>query len=59
MKVETTINGDVRVALIPDDSRDKAIIRLAFGEGAALTVSLDLREDGALVFTLKPKREEG
>ena len=57
MKHEVTINGDTqKIALIPSEptlQRDKAVIRLAFDGNAVIT--MDLREDGALVFTLGPK----
>lgn len=54
MKIETTVNGEsTRVVLIPSDQRDKNINRLAFDGN--LVATMDLREDGALVFVLKPK----
>ena len=54
IRIETVVNGDsTRVVLIPSDQRDKNINRLAFDGN--LVATMDLREDGALVFVLKPK----
>ncbi len=56
MKTEMTINGNVKVALIPEDARDKALVRLAFDGNQVHSV--DLREDGSLVFTLTPTQQK-
>ena len=57
MKHEFTLNGDSqKIALIPSDpslQRDKIVNRLAFDGNAVIT--MDLRDDGALVFMLGPK----
>ena len=54
MTHEFTINGtSQRVSLIPEDQRDKTLNRLAFDGN--IVVSMDLREDGSLVFILQPK----
>lgn len=54
MKHEFVINGSSqKVALVPEDARDKTLNRLAFDGN--LVVSMDLRDDGSLVFVLAPK----
>ena len=54
MTQEFVINGATqKVMLIPEDQRDKTLNRLAFDGN--IVVSMDLREDGALVFVLKTK----
>lgn len=54
MRVEFVLNSEQqKIALIPVDARDKTINRLAFDGN--IVVSVDLRDDGALLFTLVPK----
>lgn len=53
MKVEVTMNGSTLIRLVPEDSRDKAINRMAFDGNSV--VSMDLREDGSVLFRLEPK----
>lgn len=56
MKTEFVLNGDTRIALVPETPKDKSLNRLAFDGNIVLTV--DLRDDGALVFKLAPKGEK-
>lgn len=57
MKHEFTLNGNSqKIALIPSEpslQRDKTVNRLAFDGN--IVIMMDLRDDGALVFTLGPK----
>ena len=55
MKSAFTVNGDTKVILIPESQRDRNLNRLAFDGN--LVVSMDLREDGSLVFVMKPKND--
>jgi len=54
VNVEFKINGETRVILSPNSSaRDKTLNRLAFDGN--IVVTMDLLEDGSLVFVIKPK----
>lgn len=54
MNVEFKLNGTTQIILIPDTGqRDKTLNRLAFDGNIVAT--MNLREDGALVFEIKPK----
>lgn len=54
MKVEFLLNCNTQVVLIPENGqRDKQLNRLAFDGNIVAT--MNLREDGSLVFEIKPK----
>jgi len=55
MEVEFIVNGETKVILVPKNQRDKALARLAFDGNNVERV--DLREDGSLVFVLRPKQD--
>lgn len=61
MKHEFVVNGESqKVILIPDGEhiqRDKTLNRLAHDGNAV--ISMDLRDDGALIFTLQPQARKG
>jgi hypothetical protein len=53
MTVEMILNGKTQVVLVPETTRDKTLNRLAFDGNIVAT--MNLRDDGALVFEIKPK----